>query len=239
LDKVSYDEVAEIAHLGAKVLHPRAAEIAMRFSIPLWVKNTFTDKPGTEVVPADQIQSRRVTGVTHSGKLVYVQADLGGLTPEERTALMLVVYDTLGQQAFNLFMVNMSPTSFGFAVPREQYADFRNMFDGLVVPMDESLVVLQMGEAASTTTSAQIRLLEKQGKVRTVRLSVTEGTTMVSLVGHDYMPQPGVFASVLRVLTDAAVPVLQTSDSDFSLSVLIPESELRRAVSALHAKFLD
>lgn len=50
LRKVTYDEVAEIAHLGAKVVHPRAAEIAMKFDIPLWVKSTFSDDEGTEIV---------------------------------------------------------------------------------------------------------------------------------------------------------------------------------------------
>ena len=62
---------------------------------------------------------------------------------------------------------------------------------------------------------------------------------MVSLVGHDYMRQPGVFRDVLRVLHDAKIPVLQISDSEFSLSCLIPESELRKAVPMLHEKFVE
>ncbi len=60
---------------------------------------------------------------------------------------------------------------------------------------------------------------------------------MVSLVGHDYMQQPGVYLNVLTTLYDAQIPALQTSDSDYSLSVLIPESETKRAVRLLHDKF--
>ena len=57
---------------------------------------------------------------------------------------------------------------------------------------------------------------------------------MVSLVGHEYMQQPGVFLNVLRGLTDAEVTVLQTTDSDYSLSLLVPETDTRKAVKTLH-----
>jgi aspartate kinase len=60
---------------------------------------------------------------------------------------------------------------------------------------------------------------------------------MVSLVGHEYMQQPGVFLGVLKELAATQVNVLQTSDSDYSLSVLVPESDTVRAVQALHDRF--
>ena len=74
-------------------------------------------------------------------------------------------------------------------------------------------------------------------RVRTIVAELTEGCTMVSLVGHEYMQQPGVFYEVLSTLHDGQIPVLQTTDSDFSLSVLIPESETNRAVRLLHEQF--
>lgn len=60
---------------------------------------------------------------------------------------------------------------------------------------------------------------------------------MVSLIGHEYMQQAGLFYAVLKTLADAQVPVLQTSDSDFSLSVLVPESDTNRAVKLMHDRF--
>lgn len=60
---------------------------------------------------------------------------------------------------------------------------------------------------------------------------------MVSLVGHEYMQQPGVYHHTLAALADAGISVLQTTDSDFSLSCLIPESECHRAVRILHDAF--
>ena len=88
LRTVTYDEVAEIAHLGAKVVHPRAAEIAMMYGIPLWVKNTFSDDEGTQIVPKSEFPGRRVTGVTHTGKLVYLQFDLSGAASEQERVML-------------------------------------------------------------------------------------------------------------------------------------------------------
>ena len=227
LRKVTYDEVAEIAHLGAKVVHPRAAEIAMQYDIPLWVKNTFTDDVGTVIVKREEHPGRRVTGVTHTGKLVFLQFDLSVTDPGDRVALESRIYDTMARYGVNLFMLNLSPSSTGFAVPRDQYPMVEDVLDGLVVPIGDAaprLYLFQIG-SASVKVDTQAGLLAPLGTVRRVRAELTEGCTMVSLVGHDYMQQPGVFLDVLTTLHGGQVPVLQTSDSDYSLSVLIPEAE--------------
>ena len=237
LRKVTYDEVAEIAHLGAKVVHPRAAEIAMAYNIPLWVKNTFTDDEGTVIVPRAQHPGRRATGVTHTGKLVYLQFDLTGAV--DRVALEARVYETMARYDVNLFMLNISPNSTGFAVPRDQYPIVQDVLDGLVIPMaDEARTVylFQVG-GASREVETQAQLLAPLGNVKRIVASLTEGCTMVSLVGHEFMQQAGLFHRVLTVLHEESIAVLQTGDSDYSLSVLIPESETNRAVRVLHDRF--
>lgn len=237
LRQVTYDEVAEIAHLGAKVLHPRAAEIAMKFGIPLWVKNTFSEDPGTEIVTREQFPGRRVTGVTHTGKLVYLQFDLSGVPDAHLSRVESHVYETMARYGMNLFMVNMSTNGIGFGLPRSQYPTAENLLDGLVVPIDGSIYIFQIGHKPSMAAETQMRLLKGLGDAHPVYIDVNEGCTMVSLIGHEYLQQPGVFLSVLKTLTNAQIPVLQTSDSDFSLSCLVPESETDRAVRLLHDRF--
>ena len=240
LRKVTYDEVAEIAHLGAKVVHPRAAEIAMHYGIPLWVKNTFSDDEGTEIVPRERFPGRRVTGVTHTGKLVYLQFDLLCASDQDRVMLESRIYETMARYGISLFMVNLSPSSTGFAVPRAQYPIVENVLDGLVIPVvgeNRRVYLFQIGHKASKEVETQAALLESLGDICRVTAHLTEGCTMVSLVGHEYMQQAGLFLDVLTTLTDGQVTVLQTSDSDFSLSVLIPESEMNRAVKLLHDRF--
>lgn len=238
LRTVTYDEVAEIAHLGAKVLHPRAAEIAMNYDIPLWVKSTFSDDPGTKIVKREEFPGRRVTGVTHTGKLVYLQFDLSEASDEDRRKLEAHIYEVMARYNINLFMLNLSPSSTGFAVPRSQYPIVQGILDSLVLPVGEgSLYLFQLGGTASREVETQAALLAPLGNVRKVVAQITEGCTMVSLIGHEYMQQPGVFHAVLSTLTEGQVNVLQTSDSDFSLSVLVPEADTVRAVRLLHDRF--
>lgn len=236
LRKVTYDEVAEIAHLGAKVVHPRAAEIAMKFDIPLWVKSTFSDDEGTEIVSRDQFPGRRVTGVTHTGKLVYLQFRLGHTPADHKSAIESRIYEALARFNVNLHMLNLSPSGTGFAVPREQYPVVQDVLDGLVVPVEGSVYLFQLGNA-SPEVETQADILKALGPVTRICADLTEGCTMVSLVGHEYMQQPGVFYNTLFELDKAGIPVLQTTDSDFSLSCLIPESECQRAVRSLHDAF--
>jgi aspartate kinase len=240
LRRVTYDEVAEIAHLGAKVLHPRAAEIAMKFEIPLWVKSTFVDEPGTEIVPIRELPGRRVTGVTHTGKLVYFQVDLTVADGLHVSELQARIYDALARYQINVYMTDLGPTSLGFAVERERYADVQDMLDALVLPMtgaNRLVYLVQSGNEPTKALETQRKLLEPLGEVRELQFEVTEGCTMVSLVAYDFLNQPGVFYRVLSALDGAGIQVLQTNDSDYSLSCLITESELSRAVAVLHAEF--
>jgi len=240
LRRVSYEEVAEIAHLGAKVLHPRAAEVAMNFKIPLWVKNTFGQDEGTEIVSSSEVTGRRVTGVTHSGKLVYLEFDLKNAPEAHRAKLQSCVYSMMARYGVNLFMINLSPSSIGFAVPRSQYPMVEDLLDGLVAPINEgeiAIYMLQIGAKLSKEAETQAELLKPLGELRAVPLALTENCTMISLVGYDFIQQPSVFYDVLSSLHDNQIPVLQTTNSELSLSCLIPESEMERAVSILHRRF--
>jgi aspartate kinase len=238
LRKVTYDEVAEIAHLGAKVVHPRAAEIAMQFDIPLWVKNTFSDDEGTEIVPAERFPGRRVTGVTHTGKLVYLQFDLTSAPEADRAFLESTLFGLMAQNSLNLYMLTLSPSGTGFAVPRDQFPVVMGLLNGLVIPAGTGpLYLLQIGTEPSREVETQADLMRPLGETRRITAELTEGCSMVSLVGHEYMQQPGVYLDVLEALFQGQIPILQTCDSEFSLSCLVPESEANRAVRLLHERF--
>lgn len=240
LRTVTYDEVAEIAHLGAKVLHPRAAEIAMKFDIPIWVKNTFSEDPGTEIVPREKFPGRRVTGVTHTGRLVYLQFDFKSASEEHKAKLESAVYEMMARYGINLYMTNLGPGGIGFAVPRAQFATVKDLLDGLVLPANgqtPSIYLFQMGANPSREAETQAKLLAPLGVIQTVSIQLTESCTMVSLIGHDYLQQPGVFLDVLTTLQEAQIGVLQTSDSEFSLSCLVLEADTERAVRLLHERF--
>jgi aspartate kinase len=191
-------------------------------------------------VPKERFPGRRVTGVTHTGKLVFMQFNLGECNTEHRTELESSIYQTLARYGVQLFMLNVSPESIGFAVPRDQYPIVEDVLDGLVMPLGSGdsrvIYVFQLG-IATPEVETQVDLLKSLGEVRKVHAKLTEGCTVVSLVGHEYMQQPGVFLNVMVALEKAEISVLQTSDSDYSLSVLVPEADTMRTVRTLHEKF--
>lgn len=248
LRQITYEEVAEIAHQGAKVLHPRAAEIAMDYGIPLWVKCTFTDEEGTQVVAPHQVPYRRVTGVTHTGKVVYLSFYIPWL--EHKPRLELEIYRLMERLQINIYLISLDEEGCGFAFPREFLPKVRPLLDGLLVPIGENgaassersiFYLFQLGEPVSEAFLIQRGLLEKAGlsqeSLRVVPIQVVEGCTVVSVIAHGYSQEPGVFAIVLQTLYEAGIPVWQSTDSELSLSCLIPESEVERAVKLLHDRF--
>ncbi len=240
LRKVTYDEVAEIAHLGAKVLHPRAAEIAMRYDIPLYVKSTFSDAPGTKVVKREDFPGRRMTGVTHTGKLVYLRFSLSHIVEPDRPQIEERIYQVMAEHGVNLFMIDLSPTGIGFAVPRSQFPQVEALLNGLVLPVQNearTVYLMQIGAVATKAVETQATLLAPLGPLPRIKAEVVESCTMVSIIGHEYLQQPGILWKSIQTLHEAQIPVLQTTDSEFSLSCLIPESETRRAVFLLHEAF--
>lgn len=119
LSMVTYEEVANMAHQGAKVLHPRAAEVAMLHQIPLWVKSSFIRAPGTLVAPLAAIQpaqKRAVTGVATLSKLTYVT--LTSLQPETRAETEARVYRVVGDAGINFYLNSVGPQTSSFLVDR-------------------------------------------------------------------------------------------------------------------------
>jgi aspartate kinase len=239
LPEVSYEEVAEIAHQGARVLHPRAAEIAMDYGIPLWVKCTFTDEAGTRVV-AHANGQRRITGVTHTGKLAYLSFHIP--YPEHKASLELEIYRLMARVGVNLQGVGVDEEGLGFAFPREHWHTVRTTLDGLIIPMGEpsAFYLFQFGEQPSQLCQIQQDMLRKAGlgeRVRLISIAIAEGCTMVSLIADGYSRQPGIFAELHQTLLEAGIPIWQTADSELSLSCIIPESEVEKAVRLIHDRF--
>jgi len=252
LDVCTYAELAEITHLGAKVVHPRAAEIAMSHGIPLWVKSTFTEEAGTRIIPeseAPESLRRRVTGVAHSGRGVFFRLEI----PSERhkPAIEQEVYRLMAEAGVSLFMTSFSPTTMSFAVTRDLYVIARDLLDGMVVPVGSNpnaqpastffIFKIQSGPRPDLAYRAQrplLKAVEQFIEVVDIPTSVYENVTMVSLVAGAHRDVPGVLADVLETLAKASIPVHQVADSLMSVSCLIPETELDRAVQLLHQRFV-
>lgn len=246
LPVISYEEVAEIAHQGAKVLHPRAAEIAMIHNIPLWVKCTFTDEQGTLVTSAEGAEGvdlPEVTGVTHiTGKIVYLVFHIGEVP--EKPEIELQLYRLMAQADVNLYLNSYSQGTLSFAVPRDRWNKVQSLLDRFIMPVGthtKRLVIFQVGDKPSREFQLQRQMIDTLGdtmSVQEIAVDVIENCTMVSLIAAKLCRRPGMMALFLRTLSEAGIQVLQTADSEMSLSCLVNESDVEKAVRVLHERFV-
>lgn len=207
LDRISYSEVSQLAHQGAKVIHPRAVEFAMQKNIPLIVKSTFSDAPGTLITTSAQaeetcdnfVSDRIATGVTYVNKIAQLSVDLSGGNVFSDSSR---IFKILAGNGINVDLINVLPHQVLFTVQEDD------------------------------THETQQRLVEAGYKLTTLK-----NCAKVSVVGGGMGDVPGVMASFVEALTTKGIPLLQTVDSQTSISALIEGQYMEIAVSALHSQF--
>lgn len=253
LDVATYEEVAEMAHLGAKVIHPRAAEIAHIYRIPLWVKSTFADADGTLITAdedCDDTIQGRITGITHTGKIVYLRFPLPADGEEDKGQVEMEIYRILQKASIALYLNSTDGSAFAFAVAREHLPSLINLLNGLAIPVESKIkkggtnganrvYLLGLGQR-NVAFETQKTLLAKASHVldiRAVEAEVTNNCTVVSVISGRFRGIPGVTARMLQALARVGVPVYQTADSPLSVSVLVPEEDAAKATRALHDVF--
>lgn len=182
LSMVTYEEVCNMAHQGAKVLHPRAAEIAMLHQIPLWVKSSFERAAGTLVAPLAEIQpsvKRAVTGVATLSRLGYFT--LTALQAATRAEAEYRVYQALGEARINMYLNSVGPETSSFIVDQSEVRNVEGMLQalGLTYELTEncemvSVVALNMWEEPGFLRSIA-RALFEQG-IAMMQMADSEGT---------------------------------------------------------------
>lgn len=205
---VSYDEVLQMANEGARVIHPRAVELAQRASLPLRVRHTFSDSPGTMITHTYEADAS--SPQWRNGCVITGVAQKPGVA-------QIAVYPPRGEESPNIDLQVFRPLAdAGISV------DLINVF-----PDRKAFVVLESeGPRAKS-------ILEQQG----FRVEMRPGCAKVSVVGAGMRGIPGVMARVVEALSEAGVEILQTADSHVTISCLVRREEMERAVRALHAKF--
>lgn len=208
LDQVSFEEMGELAGEGAKVVHPRAVDLAADHHLPVWVKNTFGEAFGTLLSPvpprAALEKTRVVTAVAHMSGLSQVVLDLSAL-PEGTTlhAARTRVMARMAELDINLDLINLIGPEMVFIF---RTAPFRD----------------KASEA-----------LDQLGFPYQVRHDCAK----ISLVGAGMRGTPGVAYRAHRCLGDAGVEVYHSTDSNITISCLIPADKLRVAIDAVHHEF--
>lgn len=207
LDTVTYNEICQLAHEGARVVHPRAVEIAMQKNIPLKIKCTFNDEPGTVVTGAGVfkeggatiLNGRVITGITQIPGLTQLRINTGAL---EDKSLQVKMLKALARANISIDFINISPEAMVFTVKDE-------------------------------VSSRAVRIIEDMK----IPVAVKKGCAKVAVVGAGMTGVPGVMANIVEALADEGIEILESADSYTTIWCLVEEAKMEKAVQALHRKF--
>jgi aspartate kinase len=209
LDKISYEEMLEMASLGAKVLQSRSVEFAAKYSVPVEVNSSFKEGKGTLVTREDaDMEGVMVSGVTGDRN----QAKITIVGVPDRPGIAARVFGAVAQANIVVDMIiqnvsQASMTDISFTVPKP---DLRKAVD-LVQHLAQEIVARSV--------------------------AVTESIAKVSLIGVGMRSHSGVAAKMFEVLSHEGVNIMMISTSEIKISCVIEEKYLELAMRALHTAF--
>jgi aspartate kinase len=214
LDRVSHEEMLEMAASGSKILHLRCVEYARRHDMPVHVRSSFSTKEGTWIVPdkaeGENMEQPIIAGVAHDRS----EAKITVVGVPDKVGEAARIFNAVASAEINIDMVvqNVSAAATGrtdisFTLPRT---------DG------------------QTAMSALARL---QNEVGYESLLYDDQIGKVSLIGAGMRSHPGITAKFFSALSDAAVNIEMISTSEIRISVIVDEADVDTAVRAVHTAF--
>ena len=211
LSKLSFEEMLELASLGAKVLQTRSVKFAMRYAVPLHVRSSFKSDDGTWIVPEEDVMERLVvSGVTSNVN----EAKIRLRNVPDQPGIAVRVFTPLGEAGIVVDMIvqnfaNDGTTDMTFTVPRADYAR-------------ALAIAQQVGEALNCAA------VEGDDQI-----------AKVSIVGLGMKDHAGVATRMFDVLATENINIQMISTSEIKISVVIEEERAEVAVRALHAALVD
>ena len=209
LDDISYDEMLELASLGANVLHNRSVEMAKKYHVKLAVKSSLTRAEGTYVKEVDQVEKMLVRGVTRDNDCARIA--------------LCGVEDTPGK-AFQIFSM-LSKKGISVDLIIQSIGDGETKDISFTVREDDL-------EPALTV------LKENKDSVNAKKVVWTKDVSKVSIVGTGMVNNAGVATTMFEALYNAHININMIATSEIKISVLVDQKDAERAVVAIHDRFL-
>ena len=208
LDEISYDEMLELASLGAKVLHSRSDEVAKKYNVKLVVRSSMSEAEGTEVKEDVKMERMLVSGVAADKKVSRIS--IMGINDEPGKAFE--VFSLMAKEKVSVDIILQSTGADG-----KQNISFTIGEDDLDIAL---------------------KALEKNKERLTAREIVhDENTAKLSIVGAGMATNPGVAAMFFEAMYDAGVNIQMISTSEIKITVLIAKDDVDAAMVAVHDKF--
>ncbi|MBQ9985167.1 MAG: aspartate kinase [Oscillospiraceae bacterium] len=208
LDEITYDEMLELASLGAQVLHNRSVEMGKRFNVDMEVISSFTRNPGTKIKEAHKVEKMNVSGVARDMDVAQISL----VNMEDAPGIAYKVFSTLANKGVNVDIILQSTG--------------RNNGKDIAFTVPSSALDL-----------AKKVLEENKESIGFESIAVREDLCKLSIVGAGMVNNPGVAAMMFEALAAANVNIDMISTSEIKVSVLIQKEDSERAMRAVHDKF--
>jgi len=210
LDKITYEEMLEMASLGAKVLQTRSVELAMNHKVRVQVLSSFVDAPGTLVVDEDEIVEKQVvSGIAYSRD----EAKVTLVRVPDRPGVAAAIFGPLADANINVDMIVQNVSE-----------------DGLATDLTFTM--------AKTDYDRVVQVLENNRKnLGFARLVGDRNVAKISVIGVGMRSHPGVAQRMFNTLAEKRINILVISTSEIKISVLIADEYTELAVRSLHTAY--
>lgn len=210
LEAITYDEMLELATLGAQVLHNRSVEMAKKYNVDLEVVSSFTRNPGTKVKEGSDMEKMNVSGVARDNNCARVAI----INLPDEPGVAFKVFSLLAKHKVNIDIIlqsvgQKSRKSITFTIPEDKAEEVGKILNANKEGLD-------FEDVSINTTVAK-----------------------VSIVGAGMASNPGVAAMMFEALASAGINIRMISTSEIKISVLINEEDSEKAVRAIHQKFFN
>ncbi|MGE4610115.1 MAG: aspartate kinase [Paracoccaceae bacterium] len=211
LEKIAYEEMLELASLGAKVLQTRSVELAMRYKVRLQVLSSFSDEPGTLVCDEEEIvEKSAVAGVAS----VRDEAKLTLISVADRPGIAAAIFGPLADAGVNVDMI------------------IQNISEDGRTDMTFSCPVDQVALATKAVEDAQ-----KAGEINYHALDADTAVAKVSIIGIGMRSHAGIAQKMFKALSDDGINIKVITTSEIKVSVLVDRKYMELAVQSLHDAF--
>ncbi|MEM6421500.1 MAG: aspartate kinase [Pseudomonadota bacterium] len=209
LERIGYEEMLELASLGAKVLQTRSVELAMRYRVRLMVRSSFSDDPGTLVCSEEELMEQNVvSGIAHSRD----EAKVTLLKVADRPGVAASIFGPLAEAGVNVDMIVQNIGADG-------------------------MTDMTFSCAAGEVDKARAALEAAEPPIGHQELLVDDGVAKVSVVGIGMRSHAGVAQKMFAALAAESVNIKVITTSEIKVSVLIDRKYMELAVQALHDAF--
>lgn len=210
LDEITYDEMLELATLGAKVLHNRSVELAKKYNVNLVVRSSMTDAEGTVVKEDTKVERMLVNGVAVDKDVARIAV----MGVKDEPGVAFKIFSLLSKEKISVDLIIQS-------IGREKIKDIS--FTVTKGEMKQAVKIIE----------------DNKNSIGFDSISYNDNVAKVSAVGAGMATNPGVASMMFEALYDAGINVKMISTSEIKITVLVNDRDADRAAIAVHDKFMD